>query len=130
MGVRSDYVTRPREQIASILRAHKRFISAAEIHRALETTQAKVSLSTVYRTLEHLLSKGDVTARIDPAGESTYMLCEPEQHHHHAICRTCGKVEDVDCTAIEQFSESLRALHGFALNDHTMEFSGRCKACQ
>ncbi len=131
MGVRSDYVTRPREQIATILRARKRFISAAEIHRALEGTQAKVSLSTVYRTLEHLLSKGDVSVRVDPAGESTYMLCEPEQqHHHHAICRACGKVEDVDCTAIEQFSDSLRSLHGFELDEHTMEFFGRCKACR
>jgi Fur family transcriptional regulator, ferric uptake regulator len=130
MAARSNYVTRPREQIASILRARKRFISAAEIHRVLEGDKAKVSLSTVYRTLEHLLSKGDVTVRIDPAGESTYMLCEPEHHHHHAICRVCGKVEDVDCTAIEQFSDSMRALHGFELDEHTMEFFGRCKACR
>ncbi|HEX8807204.1 MAG TPA: transcriptional repressor [Candidatus Aquilonibacter sp.] len=129
MGIRSDYITRPREQIASILRAHKRFISAAEIHRALEATKAKVSLSTVYRTLEHLLAKGEVTVRVDAAGESSYMLCEPEHHHHHAICSSCGKVEDVDCTAIEQFSDSLRSLHGFELDDHTMEFTGRCKAC-
>jgi Fur family transcriptional regulator, ferric uptake regulator len=130
MAARSNYMTRPREQIASILRARKRFISAAEIHRALETAKAKVSLSTVYRTLERLLSKGDVTVRVDPAGESTYMLCEPEHHHHHAICRNCGKVEDVDCTAIEQFSDSMRTLHGFELDDHTMEFFGRCKACR
>ena len=130
MATRSNYVTRPREQIASILRARKRFISAAEIHRELETDHVSVSLSTVYRTLEHLLSRGDVTVRIDPAGESTYMLCEPEHHHHHAICRVCGKVEDVDCTAIELFSDSMRALHGFELDDHTMEFFGRCKACR
>lgn len=130
MGIRSDYVTRPREQIASILRGHKRFISAAEIHRALEAGKDKVSLSTVYRTLEHLLTKGDVTARVDAAGESTYMLCEPEHHHHHAICKVCGRVDDVDCTAIEQFSESLRSLNGFLLEDHAMEFFGRCKACK
>ncbi|MGA7570203.1 MAG: transcriptional repressor [Candidatus Aquilonibacter sp.] len=130
MGIRSDYVTRPREQIASILRARKRFISAAEIHRALDTAKAKVSLSTVYRTLERFASKGAVTVRVDPAGESTYMLCKPEHHHHHAICKVCGRVDDVDCTAIEQFSESLRSLSGFVLEDHAMEFFGRCKACQ
>jgi Fur family ferric uptake transcriptional regulator len=130
MGVRSDYVTRPREQIASVLRARKRFISAAEIHRALGSAKARVSLSTVYRTLEHLHAKGDVTVRIEPAGESTYMLCEPEHHHPHAICKVCGRVDDVDCTAIEQFSESLRSLNGFALEDHAMEFFGRCRACQ
>ncbi|MGA7570570.1 MAG: Fur family transcriptional regulator [Candidatus Aquilonibacter sp.] len=130
MGIRSDYVTRPREQIASILRARKRFISAADIHRALDTAKGKVSLSTVYRTLERFASKGDVTVRVDSAGESTYMLCEPEHHHHHAICKVCGRVDDVDCTAIEQFSESLRSLSGFMLEDHAMEFFGRCKACQ
>jgi Fur family transcriptional regulator, ferric uptake regulator len=130
MGIRSDYVTRPREQIATILRGHKRFMSAAEVYGALQKAKTKVSLSTVYRTLEHLLSKGDATVRLDAAGESTYMLCEPQHHHHHAICRACGKVEDVDCTAIEQFSESLRALHGFELAEHTMEFFGRCGSCK
>jgi Fur family ferric uptake transcriptional regulator len=130
MGIRSEYVTRPREQISGVLQAEKRFVSAAEIHRALESEQAKVSLSTVYRTLEHLMAKGEVTVRIDDAGESTYMLCEPERHHHHAICRVCGKVDDVDCTVVEQFSESLLDLHGFELDGHKMEFMGRCRACR
>ncbi|HUA08371.1 MAG TPA: transcriptional repressor [Candidatus Acidoferrales bacterium] len=130
MGIRTDYATRPREQIASILRARKRFSSAGEIYEALRGAKTKVSLSTVYRTLERLLERGDVSMRVDPAGESTYMLCEPEHHHHHAICRQCGKVEDVDCTAIEQFADSLRSLHGFQLDDHTMEFFGRCRTCR
>jgi len=130
MGIRSEYVTRPREQISGVLAAGKRFFSAAEIHRALEDEQAKVSLSTVYRTLEHLMAKGEVTVRIDEAGESTYMLCEPEHHHHHAICRVCGKVDDVDCTVVDQFSESLLDLHGFELDGHKMEFMGRCRACR
>jgi Fur family ferric uptake transcriptional regulator len=130
MGVRSDYVTKPREQIAGALRESKRFLSAAEIHRALDQTHAKVSLSTVYRTLEHLIAKGEVTVRIDEAGESTYMPCEPEHHHHHAICRVCGKVEDVDCTVMDQFSDALRKLHGFTIDAHQMEFTGRCSACR
>lgn len=130
MGTRADYATRPREQIATILRAHRRFLSAAEIHRALEEQHAKVSLSTVYRTLEHLYAKGEVTLRRDDAGESSYMHCEPEHHHHHAICSICGKVEDVDCSAIDSFADSLRAIHGFELDNHKMEFIGRCSACK
>ncbi len=128
--MRADYATRPREEIASVLKIERRFLSAAEVHRALEARKAKVSLSTVYRTLEHLLTKGDATERIDEAGESTYMFCEPAHHHHHAICRQCGAVEDVDCSAIEQFAESLRTIHGFELDGHTMEFAGRCRKCR
>ncbi|MDQ2866742.1 MAG: transcriptional repressor [Candidatus Eremiobacteraeota bacterium] len=127
--MRADYATRPREQIATILRDERRFLSAAEVHRALTERKAKVSLSTVYRTLEHLLTKGDAAARVDDAGESTYMLCTPVHHHHHAICRTCGRVEDVDCAAIGQFSDALRSIHGFELDSHKMEFIGRCRNC-
>ncbi len=130
MGSRSDYVTRPRELIASILNGEPRFLSAAEIHERLERGGARVSLSTVYRTLDRLRTKGDVTARTDPEGEATYMVCEPARHHHHAICANCGRVEDVDCTAMEQFAESLRLLHGFELDGHAMEFFGRCRACR
>lgn len=130
MGTRADYVTRPRESIATILRGEPRFFSAAEIHRRLKAAGANVALSTIYRTLERLLVKGDVTARADAEGESQYMLCNPSAHHHHAICRACGRVEDVDCAAMEQFTESLRALHGFELDGHAIEFTGRCRACR
>jgi Fur family ferric uptake transcriptional regulator len=130
VGIRADYVTRPRELIANILGRERRFLSAAEIHRILEAAKAKVSLSTVYRTLDYLQTKGDVTARSDPAGEAAYMLCEPERHHHHAICRTCGQVEDVDCAAMEQFTDALKTLNGFELEDHEMEFFGTCGACR
>ncbi|HEX3456667.1 MAG TPA: transcriptional repressor [Candidatus Baltobacteraceae bacterium] len=128
--VRADYVTRPREWIASILQREPRFLSAAEIHQHLKLAGAPVSLSTVYRTLERLRLKGDVTARTDAEGEATYMLCEPAHHHHHAICSDCGLVEDVDCDAMEQLTESLRTLHGFELDGHSMEFFGRCRSCR
>jgi Fur family transcriptional regulator, ferric uptake regulator len=130
MGSRADYVTRPREWISAILQREPRFLSAAEIHRRLKSTGARVSLSTVYRTLEHLRNRGDVSARADAEGEATYLRCEPAHHHHHAICRSCGRVEDVDCEAMDQFAESLRSLHGFTLDEHAMEFFGRCSACQ
>lgn len=129
MAARADYVTRPRELIASVLNREPRFLSAAQIHDRLERAGAHVSLSTVYRTLDRLQAKGDVTARADREGEATYMLCEPERHHHHAICERCGRVDDVDCAAMEQFAESLRALHGFVLDGHAMEFFGRCRTC-
>jgi len=130
MGTRADYVTRPRELIAAILRREPRFLSAAEIHERLERSDSRVALSTVYRTLDRLRAKGEVTERTDGDGEAAFMICEPAHHHHHAICGECGRVEDVDCTAMEQFADSLRALHGFDLDGHAMEFFGRCRACR
>jgi Fur family transcriptional regulator, ferric uptake regulator len=128
MTLRAQYVTRPREQIAAVLRSNPRFFSAAEIHSSLR--DKKIALSTVYRTLEHLLERGEVAMRVDDAGESSYKLCEPSSHHHHAICRVCGRVEDVACEAIEEFARSLTSMHGFKLDGHTMEFYGTCRACR
>jgi Fur family transcriptional regulator, ferric uptake regulator len=123
-------MTRPREWIASILAREQRFLSAAEIHGALKRSGARVSLSTVYRTLDRFAGKGEVTVRAEAEGEVTYMLCEPARHHHHAICGKCGRVEDVDCAAMEQFADSLRKLYGFELNGHALEFFGRCRSCR
>jgi Fur family ferric uptake transcriptional regulator len=130
MAIRAEYVTRAREQIAAVLQRERRFLSAAEIHHLLEEAGAKVALSTVYRNLEHLQATGELTARTEADGETRYMPCEPEHHHHHAICSVCGHVDDVDCTAIEQFAESLRTSSGFVLDGHAMEFFGRCRKCR
>ena len=130
MGTRADYVTRPREWIASILEREQRFLSAAEIHERLKRAGERVSLSTVYRTLDRLRAKGDLTARADSEGEARYMLCEPARHHHHAICRNCGRVEDVDCSVTDGFAQSLRARHGFDIDEHAMEFFGTCRDCR
>ena len=130
MGMRAEYATRPRELIASVLAREPRFLSAAQIFARLKRGGARVSLSTVYRTLDRLRAKGEVSERADADGESTFMICEPAPHHHHAICGECGRVEDVDCTAMEQFAQSLRSLHGFELDGHAMEFFGRCRECR
>jgi Fur family transcriptional regulator, ferric uptake regulator len=130
MGIRAEYATKPREQISQILRDEPRFLTAAEIHRRLDLASAKVSLSTVYRTLDHLVAKGAVTSRVDAEGEASFMHCEPLRHHHHAICRTCGRVVDLDCDAAEQFAAALRERHGFELDGHAMEFFGRCSQCR
>ncbi len=130
MVTRTEYVTRAREQIARILNQERRFLSAAEIHQILERNGSRVALSTVYRNLEHLQKKGEITARTEPDGETRYMPCEPKHHHHHAICTVCGRVEDVDCSAVDQFAESLRTISGFQLDGHAMEFFGRCRSCR
>ena len=127
--MRTEYVTRPREQISAILRREQRYLSAAEVHSLLRKGRAKVALSTVYRTLDLLEAKGEASSRVDEHGESTYVVCAPT-HHHHAICRTCGRVEEVACEAMERFAGELRSHHGFELDDHAMEFFGRCSACR
>ncbi len=126
--MRTTYSTKPREQVSAVLRREKRYLSAAEIHAILRKSRTSVSLSTVYRTLDLLAGKGEASARVDERGETTFVVCD-RSHHHHAVCNTCGKVEDVSCEAIESVANALRSHHGFKLADHEMEFFGTCGAC-
>lgn len=122
------YVTRSRERIVDLMRRERRYLSASAIVRALSDRGRRTARSTVYRTLDLLVSLGLAAKRTESDGEQAYVLC-PSVHHHHAICRSCGIVEDVECAAVERFSERLRDRHGFILDDHALEFFGRCAAC-
>lgn len=126
---RNLYATRSRERIADLLRSERRYLSAAAIHRILRSGGTEVSLSTVYRTLDLLVSMGVASARPDEQGELTYVFCTVD-HHHHAICRKCGHVEEVDCAAMDAFAAALRTHHAFELDAHALEFYGRCARCQ
>ena len=123
------YSTRGRALIVELLRRERRYLTAATIARLLETGGKRVALSTVYRTLDLLVSLGIASRRTETDGEQSYVACKGDPHHH-AVCRQCGLVEEVDCAAIERFAEVLREHHAFELEGHSVEFYGRCVRCR
>jgi len=128
-GVERRYATRTRRWIADLLCRERRYLSARTIAQILAAAGNKVALSTIYRTLDILAATGVASRRTDADGEHRYVFCTID-HHHHAICRQCGLVEDVGCAAIERFADVLREEHAFTLDDHAIEFHGRCVRCR
>ncbi|TAM57729.1 transcriptional repressor [bacterium] len=122
------YATRTRERVVQVLREERRYLTAHEIHELLVADGVSISLSTVYRTLELLVGLGVAATRGAESGELSYVFCTL-QHHHHAVCRSCGRVEEVGCGPLERFARDLRAGQGFELEDHAIELYGRCSAC-
>ena len=123
------YNTKTREAIIALLAREQRYLTAAAVHRLLRTAKSKVSLSTVYRTLDLLAQTGFASARIDSGGEMSFHYCNPS-HHHHAICTKCGRVEEIDCFPLAALADQLMEEHAFALQSHAMEFHGICARCQ
>jgi Fur family ferric uptake transcriptional regulator len=123
------YATSTRKAISDLLGTERRYLTAGEIYRLLKSSNPKLALSTVYRTLELLEELGTVSSRTGPNGESGYVYCTDE-HHHHAICRSCGHVDEVDCDAMDRFRNALLANQAFVLDDHSIEFYGLCAACR
>jgi Fur family ferric uptake transcriptional regulator len=64
-----------------------------------------------------------------PDGEQLYRRCGREQHHHHLVCRSCGRTVEVAGPAVERWAERQAAEHGFTDVAHTLEIFGTCAAC-
>lgn len=124
------YSTSPRRAILGLLQSERRYLTATEIHKLLQRRRQRLALTTVYRTLQLLVNLGAVTNRSEGGGEAAYLFCANDEHHHHAICTKCGHVEEVNCRVIDDFKQLLLARQSFALDDHSIEFYGRCAACR
>jgi Fur family ferric uptake transcriptional regulator len=107
------------------------FRSAQDIYATLRTQGHKVGLSTVYRHLQTLTEQGAADAIHAPDGETTYRFCgeTPAGHHHHVVCRVCGRAEEVEGRAIERWATEVATRHGYTDVDHTIEVFGICPTC-
>lgn len=120
--------TRQRLAVGAALGELDNFRGAQEIHEVVRTRGDSVGLSTVYRTLQGLAEAGEVDVLRTDDGETLYRLCS-RGHHHHLVCRVCGRTVEVEGAAVERWAESVAGQHGFHDVSHTLEVFGTCKAC-
>ncbi|MEV7089520.1 transcriptional repressor [Streptomyces sp. NPDC093085] len=121
--------TRQRAAVAAALDEVDEFRSAQDLHDMLKHRGDSVGLTTVYRTLQSLADAGEVDVLRTTDGESVYRRCSTGDHHHHLVCRVCGKAVEVEGPAVEQWAETVAAQHGFVSVAHTVEIFGTCAAC-
>lgn len=120
--------TRQRRAVATCLDRIDDFRSAQEIHALLQERDERVGLATVYRTLQALAESGEVDVLRSEDGETLYRRCS-ESHHHHLVCRTCGRTVEVAGPAVERWADAVAREHGFTDVDHTLELVGTCATC-
>jgi Fur family transcriptional regulator, ferric uptake regulator len=120
--------TRQRGEVLALLREVDGFRTAQQLHLELKQRGAKVGLTTVYRTLQLLVDAGEVDATRLPGGEQLFRWCS-DGHHHHLVCRSCGKAVEVTGPAVERWAELVAGEHGFTDLDHTIEIVGTCGDC-
>ncbi|MCX4786619.1 MULTISPECIES: Fur family transcriptional regulator [unclassified Streptomyces] len=121
--------TRQRAAVAAALDEVDEFRSAQELHDVLKHRGDSVGLTTVYRTLQSLADAGEVDVLRTTDGESVYRRCSTGDHHHHLVCRMCGKAVEVEGPAVEQWAETIAAQHGYVNVAHTVEIFGTCAEC-
>lgn len=122
-------ITKQRTAIAALLEELDDFRSAQQIHALLHQRGGSIGMATVYRTLGSMAQAGELDVTRTESGEALYLLCAPTEHHHHLICRRCGRTVDVAGPSMEEMVGSITAGHGFVDVSHTLEFFGTCAEC-
>ena len=120
--------TKQRSAVSAVLAEAEGFHSAQDLHAMLRERGERVGLTTVYRTLQGLADAGAIDVMRPPGGEHLYRRCS-QGHHHHLVCRSCGRAVEVEGPAVEAWADRVAAKHGFVDVSHTMEIFGTCPEC-
>jgi len=120
--------TRQRAAVSVALEAVDDFRSAQDLHAMLRQRGEAIGLTTVYRTLAAMTDAGEVDVLRTDDGEAVYRRCS-SGHHHHLVCRACGRAVEVDGPAVERWASRVAAENGFVEVSHTLEVFGVCSTC-
>jgi Fur family ferric uptake transcriptional regulator len=121
--------TRQRLLVLDALAAEPHDATAQELHGRLRESGRRIGLATVYRALADLRERKVVDELSHRAGESCYRLCSPG-HHHHLVCSSCHRVEELDDCDLDAWVSRASKAHGFEPAAHTLEVVGVCADCR
>jgi Fur family ferric uptake transcriptional regulator len=121
--------TRQQRALADLLASCDDFRSAQDIHAQLRARGTPVGLTTVYNHLHAMAESGAVDTVRTENGETLFRDCQTGAHHHHLVCRTCGRTVEVAGPAVEQWADQVAAAEGFVDVGHTLEIVGTCGLC-
>ena len=103
-------------------------ITADAVAESVRGDIGSISKQAVYDALGVLVA-GGLVRRIQPAGSPARFEARVADNHHHVICRTCGRMDDVDCAV--GAAPCLTAVDdkGFEIDEAEVIYWGRCPAC-
>lgn len=118
-----------RDRVRAALGDATGFVSAQDLHAALRTENTGIGLATVYRALATLAASGEADQLRSPDGEAIYRACSSTGHHHHLICRSCGRAVEIQAHEVEAWAQRTAASHGFTRAEHVVDIFGLCARC-
>jgi Fur family ferric uptake transcriptional regulator len=118
-----------RRLVADMVAATGGHFTAADLLERGRREQFHIGRATIFRALE-LLTSLHVVERLDlPSGSHAYVVCDPEEHHHHLVCSTCGRSEDVADGELARLVDEIGQRHGYRIESHRLELFGMCPDC-
>jgi Fe2+ or Zn2+ uptake regulation protein len=110
-----------------LLRHSNRHVSAEQLLEDVSERLPGVSLPTVYATLE-LFEQLGIVRRVNGGG-GTLLWDTRADAHHHMICRSCGRIEDMETALDLERARRSAAGAGFHPDRAEVVVSGLCAEC-
>jgi Fur family transcriptional regulator, ferric uptake regulator len=119
-AARGMRMTDQRRVIAQVIEAAEDHPDVEELYHRASTVDPRISLSTVYRTVNLFEEAGLVTKHDFKDGRARFELI-PDEHHDHLIDIRTGKVIEFRNEEIEAIQEVIAKRLGYKLVDHRLE---------
>jgi len=130
LGARRVRSTRQGAAVDAVLRDADGFRTAHDLYDELRRRGESIGLTTVYRHLKVLAEASEIDVVHRPDGEAQYRLCavadSTDDHHHHLVCRVCGRSVEVEGPEVEAWAERVAKAAGYSQITHTVEVFGLC----
>jgi Fur family ferric uptake transcriptional regulator len=120
-------VTRPRLAVLDAVHTHPH-ADTDSIIGAVRQALPAVSHQAVYDVLRALTAAG-LVRRIQPSGSVARYEARVGDNHHHAVCRSCGTIADVDCAVGEVPCLTASDDQGFRIDEAEVTYWGLCPTC-
>ena len=118
-------VTNQRLLVLEVLADHRdKHMTAEDIYELVKEDYPEIGLATIYRTVQ-LLREMQLVDRINlDDGCLRYEISdlfdgESKHHHHHLICKTCGKVVPFEEDLLDELERLVEQETGFHVSDHS-----------
>ncbi len=125
LSMRGHRVTGTRRRVLDALVSMPAHFTVEDVLRHLPD----VGRATVFRTMK-LLQDLNVVCRVLMENGSLHYRLSARGHHHHLVCRSCGRVEDFSTCDVSAVIDQLAQATEYQIEGHWLEVYGRCSACR
>jgi Fur family ferric uptake transcriptional regulator len=119
-----------RREVVEAFARHDCAVTALDLEREMRARKSPVARATVYRVLEQL-AELELAHRVDVGlGLASFEPVMPSgEHHHHIVCRSCGRIDPFEDPGLERAVTRVSAESRFAISDHEIILRGLCPRC-
>ena len=92
------------------------------------STRQRAALAALLAELTEFRSAQEIHDLLQQRGEAVFRQCST-RHHHHLVCRSCGRTEEIAAPSVEAWARRVAEEHGYIEASHHVEVVGLCSDC-